>query len=94
MKTVSAICVYHGTAIYNVTVNHKGDLITLKWNSMWDSSVKPYDSFNDMYKAILSILKNNGFQVKYRNAFNLNWYDIQFIDAHNPTHIQTFAIKE
>lgn len=94
MKTVSAICVYHGTTIYNLTANHKGELIQLKRVDMSDSDAKPYNSFRDMYKAILTILNINGFKVKYITAFNANWYDIQFIDALNPTLIETFSIKE
>ena len=94
MKTVSATCVYHGTTIYNLTVNYKGELITLKRNDISDSHVKTYDSFRDMYCAILTILKSNNFKVKYIQAFNSKWYDIQFIDALNPTLIETLSIKE
>lgn len=94
MKTVSTICVYHGTQIYNLTVNYKGELTQLKWNGLGDSNVKEYDSFRELYKAILTALKANGFKVRYINAFNTNWYDIQFIDAMNPTHIETLSFKE
>nr|DAX01864.1 MAG TPA: hypothetical protein [Caudoviricetes sp.] len=94
MKTVSAICVYHGTTIYNLTASHKGELIQLKRVDMSDSDAKSYNSFRDMYKAILTILKMNGLKVKYKTEFNANWYDIQFIDALNPTLIETFSIKE
>lgn len=94
MKTVSAICVYHGTTIYNLTVNYKGELTQLKLNGLWDSNVKEYDSFRELYKAILTVLKANGFRVRYMPAFNSNWYDIQFIDAMNPTHIETLPLKE
>ena len=94
MKTVSATCVYHGTTIYNLTVNYKGELITLKRNEISDSCVKTYDSFRDMYCAILTILKSNNFKVKYIQVFNSTWYDIQFIDALNPTLIETLSIKE
>lgn len=45
MKTVSAICVYHGTTIYNLTANYKGELIQLKLNGLSGSPVKEYTSF-------------------------------------------------
>lgn len=94
MKTVSATCVYHGTIIYNLTVNHKGELITLIRHNESDSSATDYNSFKDMYRAILNLLRVNNFRVKYIEAFNSRWYDIQFIDALNPTLIETFSIKE
>lgn len=94
MKVVSAICVYHGTTIYNLTVNCKGDLIVLNRHDISDNNAKEYNNFKEMYKAILTILKNNCFKVKYRSAFNSNWYDIQFIDALNPTRIETFSLKK
>ena len=94
MKTVSVTCIYHGKTIYNLTVNYKGELITLKRHDISDSNVKAYESFRDMYCAILTILKSNNFKVKYIQAFNSKWYDIQFIDALNPTLIETFSIKE
>ena len=47
-----------------------------------------------MYRAILNLLRVNNFRVKYIEAFNSRWYDIQFIDALNPTLIETFSIKE
>ena len=94
MKTVSVTCVYHSTTIYNLTVNYKGELITLKRHDISDSSVKVYESFRDMYCAILTIIKANNFKVKYIQAFNSKWYDIQFIDTSNPTLIETLSIKE
>lgn len=94
MKTVSAICVYHETTIYNLTANYKGELIQLKLNGLSGSPVKEYTSFRELYKAILTVLKANGFRVRYIPAFNSNWYDIQFIDAMNPTHIETLPLKE
>lgn len=94
MKTASATCVYHGTTIYNLTVNHKGELITLIRHKESDSSAPDYNSFKDMYRAILNLLRVNNFRVKYIEAFNSRWYDIQFIDELNPTLIETFSIKE
>ena len=76
MKTVSATCVYHGTTIYNLTANHKGELIQLKRVDMSDSDAKPYNSFRDMYKAILTILKMNGLKQKGKQKYETvyQWY--------------------
>lgn len=94
MKTVSAICVYHGTTIYNLTVNYKGDITTLKRYDISDNNAKEYINFKEMYKAILEILKANNFNVTYTEDFMARWYNIQFIDALNPTRIDTFSLKK
>lgn len=92
MKTVSAICVYHGTTIYNLTVNYKGDITTLKRYDISDNNAKEYNSFKEMYKTILKILKTNNFKVTYTEDFMRRWYNIQFIDVLNPTRIETFSL--
>lgn len=94
MKTVSAICVYHGTTIYNLTVNYKGDITTLKRYDISDNNVVEYNNFKEMYKAILKILKAKNFKVTYTEDFMSRWYNIQFIDALNPTRIETFSFKK
>lgn len=68
-------------SLYNLTVNHKGENITLLYYDMVRQE-KPYkyNSFNEMYKSILIILKNNGFYTGYVEEFGRRFYNIQFIE--------------
>lgn len=91
MKTVTATVVYSNNAICNLTVNHKGNLVTLiKLNP--DES-KPFISFNGMYAFVLKMLKNNDFKCNYFEAFGARWYNIQWIDVNNPTRIENFGYR-
>lgn len=58
MRKVSATVIYKDNTLYNLTVNHKGDLIPLV--AYDETSVKhPYEkrTFQTMYKSVLNILK-------------------------------------
>lgn len=95
MKKVSATVIYKDNLIYNLTVNHKGNLITLV--AYDETSVKhPYEkrTFKTMYKSILNILKNNNFYCGYYEEFGKWWYDIQFINLENPVEVNKFGIDK
>ena len=80
MKKVSATVIYRDNIIYNLTVNHKGNLTQLVTNDSANSN----SSFQDMYKRVLKILKNNNLYCGYYDMFNRRWYDIQFINLDRP----------
>ena len=95
MKKASATVIYKDNMIYNLTVNHKNSIIPLVRYNLKDSP-KPYKytCFNDLYKAVLSILKNNGFYTGFYTQFGQRWYDIQFINLDNPVEIEKFGVIE
>ena len=80
MKKVSATVIYRDNTIYNLTVNHKGNLTQLVTNDSANSN----GSFQDMYKRVLNTLKNNNLYCGYYDVFNRRWYDIQFINLDSP----------
>ena len=92
MRKVSATVIYKDNTIYNLTVNNKGDLIPLiRYNegSAKDTCYKR--TFPEMYKLVLTILKNNNFYCGYYEQFGRRWYDIQFINLDNPVNIEKFG---
>lgn len=86
MKKVVATCIYSehwedGPRVFqcwNFTVNHNGNNITLV---EYQFGAKPYEyrKFNDLYKSLLNILKNNGYYTQVSSEFGLDFYNIQFI---------------
>ena len=89
-----ATVIYKDNTIYNLTVNHKGVLITLV--AYDEINVKhPYEkrTFQTMYKSVLNILKNNNFYCDYYEQLGLRWYDIQFINLDNPVNIEKFGME-
>ena len=84
MKKVSATVIYRDNTIYNLTVNHKGNLTQLVTNDSENSN----GSFQDMYKRVLMALKNNNLYCGCYEMFNQRWYDIQFINLDRPFTIE------
>lgn len=95
MKKVNCTVLYQMKnckyVLLNVTVKHKHSNIKL-FDTIRHSTIKEYNSLNEMYKSILLILKNNGFYVHSFEAFNQTWYDIDFIDI-DKCMIETFGLK-
>ena len=94
MKRVSVIVIHENYKTIKTMVaryNQSGELITL----IRDNE-KPYkyDCVNDMYKSVLTILKNNNMYAKWYGAFGVKWYDIQWINEKNPLAIESFGYNE
>lgn len=94
MKKVTATVIYKDNSLYNLTVIHKNAIIPLVRYSL-ENDTKPYKytCFNDLYKSVLNILKNNNFYCGFYNQFGRRWYDIQFINLENPVVIEKFGFN-
>lgn len=94
MKKVTATVIYKDNMLYNLTVVRKNAIIPLVRYSL-EKDAKPYKytCFNDLYKSVLNILKNNNFYCGFYNQFGRRWYDIQFINLENPVVIEKFGFN-
>lgn len=92
MKRATLVVTYHGTQIYTVTAMPRKGLVDLLVNN---TGVKPYDyeSFRDMCNAVLSISKHSGYMVGGTVIGGRTYYDIIWIDTHNPTRHEQFSIS-
>ena len=92
MKRATLVVTYHGTQIYSITAMPRRGLVDPLVNN---TGVKPYDyeSFRDMYKAVLSIAKNRGYIIGGVDLVNRTAHDILWIDTHNPTRHEQFSIS-
>ena len=63
--------------LINITAKHKHENISLYTTS------EQYLLFDEMYSAVLEILKANNFYVHTWEMFESTWYDIDFIDVDN-----------
>ena len=63
--------------LINITVKHKHENIPLYTTS------EQYLLFDEMYSAVLALLKANSFYVHTWKMFKSTWYDIDFIDVDN-----------
>lgn len=94
MKRVSVIIIHENyKTIETMTIryNNSAQLVDLI-----RENEKPYkyEYFNDLYKSVLNILKNNNMYAKCWSGFNAKWYDIQWINTKNPTKIENLGYKE
>lgn len=84
MKKVNCIVVfkYNGDnyILESITVKHKHNNTPLFFGSY-----RYYKRFNDMYEAVLNLLKVNNMYVHTWEEFNSKWYDIDFINIENYT---------
>lgn len=63
--------------ILKIMVKHKHENISLY------AASEQYTLFDEMYFAVLAILKANNFYVHTWKMFEGTWYDIDFIDVDN-----------
>ena len=81
MKKCNCIVVYRHIKkryeILRITVKHKNENIPLY------AANEQYRFFDEMYSAVLEILKANNFYVHTWEMFESTWYDIDFIDVDN-----------
>lgn len=86
MKKVNCIVMYSFNIdykIHNITVKHKSNNIKLFDNNcdqLHTLHKDRFNTFNDLYKRVLNILKVNNMYVAAWDMFNVKWYDIDFID--------------
>ena len=82
MKKCTCIVIYRYIdkhyELINITVKHKHENIPLY------AANEQYRFFDEMYSAVLEILKANNFYVHTWEMFKSTWYDIDFIDIDNP----------
>ena len=94
MKTVKAICIYKDNRVYNFTAQLKDSNVTLIHYDLEDTKITPcyHDTFEDLYKDLLGVLKSNDMRCNYYEEFNKKWYDISFINLDNPTEVSRHGI--
>lgn len=94
MKKVTAICLHKGyQKIVNFTVvKSNGDLVPLVYDNT-DNLAHKYNHFLDMYRDLLTILKQNGFYVAHWKDFGTDFYSINFIDVNNPNMPKIFPYR-
>ena len=93
MKKVKAICIYKDNKVYNFTALYKDAEIPLIRYELTGVSPYEYNTFEDLYKDMLSVLKSNDMYCGYSVAFERKWYNISFIDLNNPVEIARFSLK-
>lgn len=54
----------------------------------------PHDSLESMIADILGILHSHHYSLRKWYDFGRLYYDILFVDIHNPLHIEHFAVRE
>ena len=93
MRKVLAIVLYNKSTlqIYSLTAVHKNENIPLIHYNINDV-IQPfkYQQFNDLYKSILNILKENNMYVSKYQQFNAVWYNIQWIDIEDPYNVKKY----
>ena len=103
MRKVVGTVIYKSSTnqTYNITVNYKGQSITLlQYNLTQKENPYRYNRFNDLYKSVLTIAKNNNFYFGTLDLFGekengRTWYNIQWIDLDNPCYINRYSyLKE
>ena len=93
MRKVSLVVIhenYHRIVSVNART-FSGEVFSLVYR---DSLSHEYDSFNELYKSLLKIAKNNHLYIGFYESFGRKVYDIQFINVHNPALIEQFGLRE
>ena len=52
----------------------------------------PFDSFDTMYKYVLTVLNEHGIEPRYIDTNDMSLFDIAFIEGHNPMAIQRYKL--
>lgn len=94
-----ATCIYsrnwttHHCTIESLYVNNGRSLTPLisAADSLSAHKSHEYDCFRAMFTAIVRTLENNHRNVHVWNDFGATWYNIQFIDVADPSHIRTYS---
>ena len=94
MKQVVATCIYQDNAIYNLCVQYKERTVTLVSYDEDKPDPYHYKYFEDMYKDVLSILKQNGYYTKSFSAFDREFYNINFVNLDCPMKISRHGLHK
>ena len=103
MKKAVGTVIYKSSTnqTYNITVTtQKGIKITLlQYNLTQKEKPYCYSCFNDLYKSVLTIAKNNNFYFDTLDLFGEKengraWYNIQWIDLDNPCYINRYSYNK
>lgn len=86
MREVTATVVYKGGTVYHLTVHCKADMVNLTM------AHREYNSFQDMYQAVVDTLINNGFYAAHWVQFGFRWYNILFVNLDNPEKTGIYPI--
>lgn len=94
MKKVKAICIYKDNKVYNLTALLKDTSVPLIIYDLEDTRITPcpHDTFEDMYRDVLGVLKCNDMYCGHYTEFNRKWYDIVFINLDDPTKVNRYSI--
>lgn len=91
MKTVVALCLYarnaDGYTLEGIQVtSSKNGFIPLT------PANKSFKTFEGLYKCLLALLANNNMKVRYFDSAGARFYNIAFMEIHNPTQINTYGL--
>lgn len=94
MKKVKAICIYKDNQVYNLTALFEDTTVTLLQYDLEDSRLTPphHDTFEELVKDMLGVLKANNMRCGHYKEFNRVWYDIAFIDLNDPTVVSKHSV--
>lgn len=90
MKKCVAIVAYDAITnhIYNITVSTEDG----RCSNLTPDKMRLPNNFQECYKIVLSILKNNNYEVEKFNSFNGIWYNILWIgNDHMPERFAYFG---
>lgn len=91
MKKVTPIVIYRITdkiEIYSFYVHHKNDI-----TPMISNNDRIFQSFDEMYKYVLTVLKMNNMYAGKVVDFNTNFHDIVWINYDFPGRMETKSYK-
>lgn len=93
MRKATAIVIYKGTTLYNLTIEHKGARITLlSCDNDLQREIYTFSTFSQLYYKVLGLCKGNNFKIDSYLQFGKNWYDISFIDLDKPYKVEKFGL--
>ena len=93
MRMVTAIALYKKSTkqLFNLSVVTTNGITSLiRYNPNEPIEPYKYNDLNDMYRDILSIIKQNNYYVRQFKDFRANWFNIQWIDIENPIEVKIY----
>lgn len=89
MRKCTVLVIYNTKPYYNVyelkVIDTKGNIITLATYDEIDAKYPyPHKDFQEFYTMIIRWLKNNNFTPYRNNDFEIDFYNIIWLDVNNP----------